>query len=849
MLKTHHNYVGLVLVFFLILSSFWSLAQEKKDSYWLLTSYLEQLERTHNIKFSYADKDLQNIKIITPSSENLVDILKDIKTQTQLTIQQLNERYYTITLTTINVCGIIVDNFEKGLEGASITSIEKNKATISTVDGRFEISNISPKDVFKIQHIGFKPFFINAAELASSTACKTIKLSLVYQELTEVIVYNFLTTGLKKQQDASIILKTNNFGILPGLIEPDILQTVQALPGIKSIDETVSDINVRGGTNDQNLILWDGIKMYQSGHFFGLISAFNPYLTDKVTIIKNGTSAAYGDGISSVIQMESKNIVSDTVFGGLGMNFISADVFGQIPLTNKIGFQFSGRRSFTDLINTPTYTRFFERAFQDSEVINQISTDELRNNEDFYFYDFTGKLLYDINDRQKLRFSFISMTNLLDYEEENTTSAEITNSNLTQTNFSIGTNLVSKWNSDFSTHLNMYYTRYTLDSENLLANTIQELSQRNEVFETALHFSSSYNFSQQLNWHNGYQLNEVGITNFTNVTQPPFRSNTKGVIRTQALFSEFEYTSDNKKLWGRAGVRANYIENIDTFQKILLEPRVNANYQIAEALNINFQGEFKNQTTNQVIDLKQNFLGIEKRRWVLADEETLPITKSKQTSVGVSYDKQKLYIGLEGFYKYVNGISTLTQGFQNEDQFNGEIGTYTVTGLEFLINQKTKTISNWFSYTYNNNTYSFNSLTPASFPNNLDIAHTLTFASTYTYNHLKLGVGLNYRTGRPFTEPQEGANTINTDTFPFVINYSSANSSRVSDYIRADASLLYDFNLTKKIKATMGASVLNILNKRNILNTYYRLNDANEIETIENVSLGITPNVSFRVFF
>ena len=101
-----------------------------------------------------------------------------------------------------------------------------------------------------------------------------------------MILYKFLTTGLIKQQDGSITLNIEDFGILPGLIEPDILQTVQALPGIKSIDETVSDINIRGGTNDQNLILWDGIKMYQSGHFFGLISAFNPHLTDKVTIIK-----------------------------------------------------------------------------------------------------------------------------------------------------------------------------------------------------------------------------------------------------------------------------------------------------------------------------------------------------------------------------------------------------------------------------------------------------------------------------------------------------------------------------------------------------------------------------------
>ena len=82
---------------------------------------------------------------------------------------------------------------------------------------------------------------------------------------------------------------------------PDILQKIQAIPGISSINESISNINIRGGSNDQNLLLWDGIKMYHSGHFFGLISAFNPYLTDKVTLTKNGTSSQYNDGVSGTI--------------------------------------------------------------------------------------------------------------------------------------------------------------------------------------------------------------------------------------------------------------------------------------------------------------------------------------------------------------------------------------------------------------------------------------------------------------------------------------------------------------------------------------------------------------------
>jgi hypothetical protein len=145
--------------------------------------------------------------------------------------------------------------------------------------------------------------------------------------------------------------------------------------------------------------------------------------------------------------------------------------------------------------------------------------------------------------------------------------------------------------------------------------------------------------------------------------------------------------------------------------------------------------------------------------------------------------------------------------------------------------------------------YRFEDITPNEFPNNLDIRHTVTFASTYNYNNLKLGVGINYRTGKPYTKPEEGANAVNLLTFPNSINYQSPNSSRLPDYLRADASLNYTFLIGTEVKATAGASVLNVLGKRNVLNTYYRLNDMDEIETVESISLGLTPNISFRVSF
>ena len=853
MLK-HHKYCVFLLGLFVFLVSYAARAQESSTQKANLISYIEELEREFNIKFSYADDDLQLLQITVPSTNSLPEIIEELRKQTTLGITQLDDRYFAISKPNfINICANVVDNFENTtIINATVEILGSNISQITDLEGRFFIEEVPRNANIAIKHLGFKTKYLSAEELAGDNPCKTILMSPNYQQLEEVVVYQFLTTGITKESDASIELNTDKFGILPGLIEPDVLQTIQALPGIKSVDETVSDINVRGGTNDQNLVLWDGIKMYHSGHFFGLISAFNPYLIEKVNIIKNGTSVQYGDGVSSVINISTRNTITDAFVGGAGFNLLSGDVYGHLPLSKKVSVQFSGRRSTTDFINTPTYNRFFDKVFQDSEVKDNGNTSNdasILRDEDFYFYDFTGKLLYDINDNQKVRISFINTNNHLSYTEK--TEDRTATSLLDQANLSFGGSLESMWNSKWSTHLNLYYTSYNLDSQNIPSET-QQLFQSNQVLEKAVKLNTKYKLGNGLQWLNGYQLNEVGITNYTEVSQPPYKSNVKGVIMTHSLFSELDYESKNKKLIARGGLRVNYIKNLKTFktfEAIILEPRLNINYALTDGIKTELLGEYKSQTTNQIIDLEQNFLGIEKRRWILSDDDILPITKSKQISLGLNYDKNTLYVGVEGFYKKVNGISTATQGFQNQDQFNGEIGKYDVSGIEFLINKKTATYSTWFSYAYNTNNYTFENITPNRFPNNLDIRHTITFAGTYTYKNFRMGLGANYHTGRPYTKPQEGNNAIILNVFPNRINYEEPNSSRLPYYLRADASFVYNFKLGTGIKSSVGASVLNILNKKNILNTYYRINDQNEIETVERISLGITPNFSFRMSF
>ncbi|WP_223033016.1 TonB-dependent receptor plug domain-containing protein [Hanstruepera marina] len=663
------------------------------------------------------------------------------------------------------------------------------------------------------------------------------------QFLEEVVLKNYLTQGILLNDDGTTLLKLNEFGILPGLIEPDVLQTIQALPGIISVDERVSNLNIRGGTNDQNLILWDGIKMYQSGHFFGLISPFNRSLIDNVVVSKNGSSAKYGDGVSGIIDMQSSNKRSNTLQGELGMNLIAADGFVKIPLSNKIEFQFAARRSLTDLYETPTYNQYFKRIFQDSDLTNNTENVSV-NNERLYFYDLTSKLIYDISKKDKLAFSFLNIYNSLDYEEAiNNNSLDISsNSNLSQGSLAFNTQYTRNWSTKFKTIASFYYSDYDLYATNQDLNNNQKLIQENEVIDGGLKFQAIYNIDKNLNYSGGYQFTEVGIGNLEDVDNPEFRRYIKEVIRTHSIYNELFFKSNSGNTHARLGLRANYIEKFSDF---FFEPRISINQTFLKDFRLEILGELKSQTTSQIIDLQNDFLGIEKRRWVLANNKDIPLVQSQQISTGVHYNKNGLLVSLEGYYKYVEGITSRSQGFQNQYQFVNAIGAYNVRGVDFLINKQFSTFSTWLSYSFSKNNYTFADLNNGnSFPNNLDITHQLTLAGTYTINNLKVALGLNWHSGRPTTFVNNNT-SANTTT----INYNSPNSENLPDYWRSDFSATYNIKLSKTFNGHLGVSVWNIFDTRNVLNSYYTKDSNSNLVKIENTSLGITPNVSFRVSF
>ncbi|TDE44388.1 TonB-dependent receptor [Flavobacterium rhamnosiphilum] len=817
-----------------------------------LTEVIISIEKQFNIKFSYAVEDVATITIDKPNASfTLQETIDYLNSKTLLNFKALDNRYVTVSVLnkTISVCGIVFSDEKKSrLIGASVLVNDIEKSTITDKNGTFSLQNIPINATLTISYLGFESRQFSANELFSAqNNCKDIVLSTKNEELNQVLINVYLTPGLQKYLDGSTVLNTKKFGILPGLIEPDILQSVQALPGVESTNESIANINVRGGTNDQNLVLWDNIKMYHSGHFFGLISAYNPNLTNKVIVSKNGTSAEYSDGVSSTINMYTKDLVTNTFSGGAGINSISADAFLEIPITKKLELHISGRRSITDLFKSPTYTKYFDRSFQDTEI--NADSDQNNTSSDFYFYDYTAKLLFDLNEKHQFRANIIGINNALDYSESRITNSNETQSktsNLSQKNIGYGGNWKAQWNPKLSSNVITYFSRYNIDATDYRVETDQRLTEANEVLETGAKLNTYYKTNDNLNFLFGYQFNETGMLNQTTVSAPFYSSTKKDVLLNHALFSEVEYNKNNTYL--RVGLRLNYFQK---FEKLLVEPRINIRQKLSDQFALKLEGEFKNQSTTQIVDFEDDFLGVEKRRWVLVTDKDIPIATSKQGSFGVEFNKNKLNIEATGFYKIVDGITASNQGFYNSFQFTNANGSYTAKGFEFLANKTARQYSVWVSYTFSTNDYEFDAFIPSTFPNNVDIRHSVSLGFYYDIlKNLKIAVGGVWRNGQPYTKPIEGNETVQNGNNTMV-NYDSPNNENLDDFMRLDASLNYNFNLSQSIKASVTAGVINATNQNNLINRYYKVNpnDSNDAIQVDNKSLGLTPNISFRVNF
>ena len=155
---------------------------------------------------------------------------------------------------------------------------------------------------------------------------------LVYGE-NLVVVTDYLTQGIDlANQGFGTSVQPAALPALPGQVEPDVLQSLQFLPGVSSPDGSVANIHVRGSTPDQNLVMWEDIPIYHTAHYFGSISAFNPFVVDNINVFRGGFDADYGGRIAGIIDMKTNALGEPGLSGGLGSNLYTA--FGQAKVVS-----------------------------------------------------------------------------------------------------------------------------------------------------------------------------------------------------------------------------------------------------------------------------------------------------------------------------------------------------------------------------------------------------------------------------------------------------------------------------------------------------------------------------------
>ena len=808
-----------------------------------LSSHLNALEEEFDVVFSYDSRSADRLQIHAPNSLSTLD----------QHLSYLQERIpFIFVLQTENTV-LLVPESQADLKCVRLIDTLNDEAIASSrvkVNGLTYISDARGKILFTSQsaivelRINAEDYVPKSLSLDVSTDkdCQAIALTPYFQSLDEIVLSSLLTTGITKVTSGGLEINYEDFGLLPGLIEPDVLQSLQALPGIVSRGERVSYLNVRGGTHDQNLFLWDGIKMYNTSHFFGMISAFNPYMTQKVTLVKNGTSSKYGGGVSSLIDMQTSRELADSLRASVGINLINLDAIIEAPLGKKASVEFSSRQSINSVWESPTYTQYFDKVFQNTEVTN-FETETSIQNDDFSFFDagLNYKQILNHNDYIKTNLYYAQDQFELNRFDTDETEINTRTSNLEQVNMAFGLLYEKKWSGSTSAQAQIYTSYYKLNAVNLNLLNQQRLEQKNRVNEYGVKLNLQHQLSRRLVLESGYQFNETAILNSQNINDPGLFVETKNSILTNSLYSELKYRSPKQRLSLNVGARLNHYTKFD---KLLFEPRLSISYELVKHLFVEVLGEQKSQVTSQIIDLQTDFLGVENRRWVMSTPSSRPIISSQQISTGLNFITSSWVVNLDVFYKDVEGITTQSQGFQNQFELSIDHRSYDVKGFDVLVNKDFKSFSGWVSYSYSENNYSFNNLIPSRFNNNLDIRHVVSTGINYRKKGFKISTGFNWHSGAVNTRPAPQQTSLPQD-----IDYQFPNSDRLNDYLRLDISSTYSVSLTDKIDGTFGVSFLNLLNSSNIYNRFYEVDNGGGLKSINQKGLGFTPNISVRLNF
>jgi hypothetical protein len=712
----------------------------------------------------------------------------------------------------------------ENLIGAAVMHKATLSGTTANVHGFYSFTLKTDTCTLIFSYVGYQPQRITF-RLRTDT---TLNVSLTSaNQLDEVVVE--ATRGEEIQEltkMGSVTITAEQIKSLPAFLgEVDVLKILQLMPGVKS-SEGSTGLYVRGGGPDQNLMLLDGVPVYNASHLFGFFSVFNADAINRVELIKGGFPARYGGRLSSVIDINMKDGNMKEFHGEGSIGIIAAKFAFEGPIIkNKTSFLVSGRRTYADLLAWP----FIKAAPEDSKA-------------GYFFHDLNGKINHIINQRNRVYFSTYfgddkAFSRFRDeyrqpdgevtkYQEE----AGLRWGNLINAlrwNHVVGPRLFANVMATYSKYHFNIFSEYDQSASPSHPAEYSYAEYNSGIRDWAAKVDFDFvptpdhyiRFGAQSIWH---MFSPGAFATKSNVERDTIMGARKVYANEYSIYAEDDFKI-GKFLKVNAGVHASAFSVEDRFYHSI-QPRLAARMLVGRQFSV----KASYATMTQYIHLLTNAgLGLPTDLWVPATSRVNP-QQAKQFALGVAKSYKSAYeFSVETYYKKMTNLIEYRDGasFINvQDDWQDNVATHGIGesyGTEVLLQKKAGDLTGWVGYTLSWTNRQFDELNFGKwYPYKYDRRHDVSVALSHNWNKKRdFSAAWVFGTGNAITLPiayYYGAEPTpnQTNFYSRVDYYGDRNSFRMRNYHRLDLS--FSFIKQKKWgERKWTIAVYNAYNRRN----------------------------------
>lgn len=703
---------------------------------------------------------------------------------------------------TLLVKGHVKDPGGEPLPHAYIMLDNDSVVAMSETDGSFSFRAKRGRITLSISFIGFEKLQ-TAFELRRDTVI-TFLMNEKAGQLEQVVVtsqkYHQVDIFESVRSSVNVVTKEdiNSIPVLGG--EADVIKTLQLLPGTLRGVEGSSDLFVRGGAADQNLVLLDQAPIYNTSHLFGFLSVFNPDILDKVEAINGGFPAQYGGRLSSILDIKTNSdIAAGThLTGDIGL--LASRIYLEQPIIkNKMSFWISGRRTYID------------------QVVKAIG-EELP----YYFYDLNGKLIIRPTDRDNVELTYYGGEDLLDYFRDRNNDGDGITTSFQSGNNSQVLQWNRYWNRNWSSNLSLirssyrYNVRNTFGENRLIASSdIEDLGVKMQVAKDSVLDRAL--LSAGIDWTR-HQLSP-GVVSTTGIIAEFIASNTSNGHTADefAAHTQLEIPVTDRLLLNM-GLRTSV-----TFVKnrvyIYPEPRIAARYTLdknnAIKLSYSRMTQYMHRVSSSAITSPTDI-------WYPVTKDILPQTSNQ---VGIAWQRMlpatDMFLSVETYYKQMNNLIGYEEGtnlFLNTD-FESKLiqGNGRAYGLELLLKKESGRFTGWVSYTLSWSQRRFEEINNGHwFYSRYDRRNNGAIVAQYAFTkRLLMSMVWEFISGSRFT-PVIGQYTMfapaptGADLIPL---YADINSVKLSDTHRLDLGIKWKSKPGRRFQWQWFVGVYNVYNR------------------------------------